>query len=136
MVGPIPVRTAQAPLVEWRPGVRTRLHTVAGAEPSSLCLMEQWCDPGLGAPTHTHFDVEEVIAIVAGEAELWCDDSTIALSAGDSILIPPHSRHGFRNAGETTLHIFAVFGTAASSSLLRGGARHDLRDRRAQLRDA
>jgi mannose-6-phosphate isomerase-like protein (cupin superfamily) len=74
--------------------------------------MEQWCDPGLGAPTHTHFDVEEVIAVVAGEAELWCDDSTVALSAGDSVLIPPHSRHGFRNAGETTLHIFAVFGTA------------------------
>src|SRR6059036_2579058 len=63
MVGPITFRTDDAQLVEWRPGVRTRLHASSAAEPASLCMIEQWCDPGLGAPTHTHFEVEEVIAI-------------------------------------------------------------------------
>jgi hypothetical protein len=66
MVGPITLRTAETPLVEWRPGVRTRLHASEAGEPASLCAIGQWCDPGLGAPPHTHFEVEEVIAIVEG----------------------------------------------------------------------
>lgn len=112
MVGPIALRADHAPLVEWRPGVRTRLHVSGAAEPASLCVIEQWCDPGLGAPTHTHFEVEEVIAIVEGEAEVWVDDSTATVSAGDSVLLPPHSRHGFRNVGRSTLHTFGIFGAA------------------------
>ena len=112
MVGPITLRTEEAPIVEWRPGVRTRLHTSERAEPASLCVIEQWCDPGLGAPTHTHFEVEEVIAIVAGDAEVWVDDARTTLSAGDSVLLPSHTQHGFRNVGESTLHTFAIFGAA------------------------
>jgi mannose-6-phosphate isomerase-like protein (cupin superfamily) len=112
MVEPIALRSEEAPLVEWRPGVRTRLHSSEAAEPGSLCVIEQWCDPGLGAPTHTHFEVEEVIAIVEGSAEVWVEDSTSTLSAGDSVLLPPHSQHGFRNVGESTLHTFAIFGAA------------------------
>lgn len=108
MVGPIPLRTEDASLVEWRPGVRTRLH---GA-PASFCLIEQWCDPGLGAPTHTHFDVEELITVVEGQAEVWIDDSRETVSAGDSVLLPPHTQHGFRNVGTSTLHLFAIFGAA------------------------
>ena len=137
MVGPITVRTREAPLVEWRPGVRTRLHASEAAEPASLCVIEQWCDPGLGAPTHTHFDVEEIIAVVAGDAELWCDDSTTTLSAGDSVLLPPHSSYGFRNVGASTLHTFAIFGAAhppvcyadePDTILEVGGRRPSMRD--------
>jgi quercetin dioxygenase-like cupin family protein len=106
MVGPIPLRTEDATLVEWRPGVRTRLH----GTPASFCVIEQWCDPGLGAPTHTHFDVEELITVVEGEAEVWIDDSRETVSAGDSVLLPPHTQHGFRNVGTSTLHLFAIFG--------------------------
>jgi mannose-6-phosphate isomerase-like protein (cupin superfamily) len=112
MVRPIIVRGQDAPLVEWRPGVLTRLHENEDSRPSSLCLIEQWCEPGLGAPTHTHFEVEEVIAVVEGTAEVWVDHATTTVSAGDSVLLPPHSQHGFRNVGETTLHTFAIFGAA------------------------
>jgi quercetin dioxygenase-like cupin family protein len=112
MVGPITLRAEEAPLVEWRPGVRTRLHASEAAEPTSLCVIEQWCDPGLGAPTHTHFEVEEVIAVVEGEAEVWVDDSNTTLVAGDSILLPPYTQHGFRNVGPSTLHTLAIFGAA------------------------
>jgi mannose-6-phosphate isomerase-like protein (cupin superfamily) len=112
MVGPISLRASEAPLVEWRPGVRTRLHAVESSEPTSLCVIEQWCDPGLGAPTHTHFEVEELIAIVEGEAEVWVDDANARLGAGDSVLLAPHTQHGFRNVGGSTLHTFAIFGAA------------------------
>ena len=104
-----PFRAADdLPLVEWRPGVWTRLHTSWDGAP--FCVIEQWCDPGTGAPTHTHFEVAELIAVINGEAAVWVDGESARLRAGDSVLLPPHSEHGFRNAGETTLHTFAFFG--------------------------
>src|SRR5262249_44688938 len=78
----------------------------------SLCVMEQWCAPGAGAPTHTHFDVEEVIAVLAGEAEVWIDGKTSRVGADASIVLPAHSFHGFRNDGDTELHTLAVFASA------------------------
>jgi mannose-6-phosphate isomerase-like protein (cupin superfamily) len=117
MTGPIVTRVEDAPLVEWRAGVRTRLHAKAYAAPTALCVLEQWCDPGLGAPTHTHFETEEMITIVEGGAEVWVDAETTILAAGDSVLLPPHTWHGFRNHGLTTLHILAIF--AAARPLVR-----------------
>ena len=63
VVRPLTTSPATAPRVAWRDGVETRLHT-QGA--TALCVIEQWCAPGAGAPTHTHFDVEEVIAVLDG----------------------------------------------------------------------
>ena len=137
MVGPITLPAEQAPLVEWRSGVRTRLHASEAAEPASLCVIEQWCDPGRGAPTHTHFEVEELVVVVAGDVEVWVDDASAALSAGDSVLLPPYSRHGFRNVGESMLHTLAVFGAAhppvcyvdePDTILEVGGRSHVMRD--------
>jgi quercetin dioxygenase-like cupin family protein len=95
--------------VVWRPGVETRLHASESSGATSLCVMEQWCAPGTGAPVHTHFDVEEVIAVLAGAAEFWVDGARSRVEAGGSIVLPAHSRHGFRNDGETELHTIAVF---------------------------
>jgi len=75
-------------------------------------VLEQWCEPGAGAPTHTHFEVEEAIVVVEGAAEFWVDDSTELVEAGASIVLPAHSRHGFRNAGDSELHTLAVFASA------------------------
>ena len=99
--------------VEWRLGVRTLLHAGASTGATQLCFMEQWCEPGAGAPTHTHFEVEEAIAVLEGVAEFWIDGAHSRVAAGETILLPPHSRHGFTNAGEGILHTVAVFGAAA-----------------------
>ena len=99
--------------VAWRAGVDTRLHVSVATGGAQLCVMEQWSQPGAGAPTHTHFEVEEVILVVAGEAEFWCDGETRLLGGGEAILLPPQSRHGFRNRGEGVLHTVAAFGAAA-----------------------
>jgi mannose-6-phosphate isomerase-like protein (cupin superfamily) len=107
------VRADRAPLVEWRPGVRTRLHAGDATGPESLCIIEQWSEPEKGAPTHTHFAVEEVIAVLAGVAEVWVDGTSVSLGAGDSVVLPPHSWHGFRNAGTATLHTLAVLAAAS-----------------------
>jgi quercetin dioxygenase-like cupin family protein len=106
---PIVRRTDERVL--WRAGVETRLHAAESLGAQSLCVIEQWCAPGASAPTHEH-DVEEVVAVVAGVAEFWVDGERARVAAGDSIVLPAHSRHGFRNDGDAELHTFAVFASA------------------------
>jgi mannose-6-phosphate isomerase-like protein (cupin superfamily) len=92
---------------EWRPGVLTRMRVSALTGATQLCVFEQWCDPGCGAPTHLH-TVEEVLTVLAGHAEVWLGDERATLTAGQSVVVPPGLRHGFRNAGETLLHMEAI----------------------------
>ena len=100
-------------LVEWRPGVRTLLRAAASTGASKLCILEQWCDPGTGAPTHTHFEVEEAITVVSGRSEFWVDGEHAFIAPGATVLLPAHSYHGFRNVGADVLHTRAVFSAAA-----------------------
>src|SRR5437762_14312260 len=72
-----------------------------------LCIFEQWCEPGKGAPTHRH-TVEEVLAILDGQGEFWIGDERETVRAGQSIIIPPGQKHGFRNTGHSMLHLQAI----------------------------
>lgn len=124
-------------LVEWRPGVRTRLHAAASTGATQLCVIEQWCDPGTGAPPHTHFGVEETITVLEGAAEFRVDGERSRVEAGETILLPAFSRHGFANTGKGVLHTLAVFAAAAPPVEYEdepgvvyevGGVRPDMRD--------
>ena len=95
------------PLDEWRAGVMTRMLVSALTGAGHLCLFEQFCDPGKGAPTHLH-TAEEVLTVLDGKAELWLDNERAMLTAGQSVVVPAGRRHGFRNAGPTTLHVRAT----------------------------
>lgn len=94
--------------VDWRPGVATRMLVSALTGSAQLCIFEQICDPGLGAPIHLHA-VEEVLTIVEGRAEIWVGRETIVGDAGHSVLIPAGARHGFKNLDPVKkLHMRAV----------------------------
>ena len=54
---------------EWRPGVLTRMRVSGLTGAAQLCVFEQWCDPGCGAPAHVH-TVEEVLTVLYGCAEI------------------------------------------------------------------
>jgi quercetin dioxygenase-like cupin family protein len=100
------------PLVEWRPGVRTRLDAAGSTGAEQLCFMHQFCDPGAGAPAHRHDGVEEAIVVIAGRARFRVDDEEAELEAGESVLIPGGVRHAFTNVGDEVLRIVAVFAAA------------------------
>src|SRR5437588_1834429 len=101
MVRPLTRPAPGEPRVLWREGVETRLHAAGAA---ALCVLEQWAAPERGAPTHTHFDVEEVIVVLAGVAEFWVDGASERVEVGESIVLPARSWHGFRNVGTDELH--------------------------------
>ena len=92
---------------QWRPGVLTRMRVSALTGAAQLCVFEQWCDPGCGAPTHLHA-VEEVLTVLAGRAEVWVGQERATVTAGQSVIVPAGHRHGFRNSGEVMLHVEAT----------------------------
>ncbi len=92
------------PAEEWRPGVRTRMRASAAGGAAQLCMFEQWCDPGHGAPTHLHA-VEEVLQVLSGHAEVWIGDDRATLTDNQLVVVPAGRKHGFSNVGPGTLHI-------------------------------
>jgi mannose-6-phosphate isomerase-like protein (cupin superfamily) len=92
---------------QWRPGVLTRMRVSALTGSVQLCIFEQWCDPDCGAPTHLHA-MEEVLTVLAGSAEVWVSEERTTVRAGQSVIVPAGHRHGFRNNGETVLHVEAT----------------------------
>ena len=89
---------------EWRSGVVTRMKASAVNNATQLCMFEQWCDPGHGAPTHLHA-VEEVLCVREGTADVWIDDEHVTLTSGQLVIVPAGRKHGFANAGNTVLYI-------------------------------
>ena len=94
----------QAPKEEWRPGVMTQMHVSAANGATQLCVFEQWCDPGHGAPTHLHA-VEEILHVLEGHAEVWIGETRTSLGPGQLVVVPAGRKHGFSNNGTTVLRI-------------------------------
>jgi quercetin dioxygenase-like cupin family protein len=92
---------------EWRAGVLTRMQVSALTGSVQLCVFQQWCDPGRGAPTHLHA-VEEILTVLDGRAEMWLEEERTTLTTGQSMLVPAGRKHGFRNIGAGTLHVQAT----------------------------
>ena len=95
------------PRDEWRPGVMTRMRVSGATGTAQICIFEQWCDPGHGAPTHLHA-VEEILSVLSGEADVWLDSETRRITAGQSVVVPAGHKNGFRNVGTRTLHVMAT----------------------------
>ena len=95
------------PRNQWRPGVMTRMRVSAKNGAGQVCLFEQWCEPGLGAPTHYHA-VEEVLSVISGEAEVWVASERANVTAGQSVIIAAGIAHGFKNSGAAVLHVQAT----------------------------
>ena len=95
------------PLEQWREGVMTLMRVSALVRSAQLCIFEQFCDPGLGAPLHLHA-VEEVLEVMQGEAEVTLRGESLILRANQSIVIPAGARHGFRNIGRGILKVRAT----------------------------
>ncbi|TNC06198.1 cupin domain-containing protein [Methylobacterium terricola] len=95
----------------WREGVDTRMRVSALTNAHQLCIFEQFCAPGLGAPVHIHA-VEEVLEVMEGQAEITLGDESRVVTADQSVVIPAGMRHGFRNIGTGILKVRATLAAA------------------------
>lgn len=111
----------EQPWEVWREGVQTRMLVSARTGAAELCVFEQQVAPGCGAPTHCH-PVEEVLTVLAGEAEVWMQEARVTLSAGQCAIVPARRYHGFRNSGTATLHIHAILASPIFEQLVEGAS--------------
>lgn len=95
----------------WRPGVRTHMRISALTTSHQLCIFEQFCDPGLGAPIHIHA-VEEVLEVMEGRAEITLGNETRVVLPNQSVVVPAGWRHGFKNIGTDILKVRATLAAA------------------------
>jgi mannose-6-phosphate isomerase-like protein (cupin superfamily) len=92
---------------KWRDGVMTQMRMSIMLGGRQLCIFEQFCDEGLGAPIHVHA-VEEVLEVMDGKAEIVLGNESAIVTKNQSVLIPAGMKHGFRNLGKTLLHVRAT----------------------------
>jgi mannose-6-phosphate isomerase-like protein (cupin superfamily) len=101
------VRDADRARDVWRDGVETRMYVSAATGSQQLTVFEQWCSAGHGAPPHLHA-VEEVLRVLAGQADVWVGGEHARLKSGTTVIIPAGVDHSFTNTGQDVLHVQAI----------------------------
>lgn len=73
-----------------------------------LFIGQQWLVPGDRVLLHTH-PVEEVLVFLAGHGAATVGDAAYEVGAEISLHIPAGIPHGFRNTGNSIMHVMIVF---------------------------
>jgi len=89
------------------------INRAAGAADSAVVYFE--IAPGDRLGSHTDSE-EEVLYIVAGEAEATVGDETGRVRAGDLAVIPAMVPHGLVNVGDETVKVVGFFSGAEITS--------------------
>jgi quercetin dioxygenase-like cupin family protein len=99
---------AELPIVPSPSGLPSQHIVTDKIGATSTFLGQQWLGPGDRVLLHTH-PVEEAIMILTGQGEASLDGEIVAIAAGVSLFFPAGSVHGFRNTGNTPMHVVIVF---------------------------
>jgi mannose-6-phosphate isomerase-like protein (cupin superfamily) len=59
-------------------------------------------------PPNSHAIAHEMFYVLSGSGRALCDGAEVALSAGDSIVVPPGSEHVVENTGPGKLYTLTV----------------------------
>lgn len=102
--------------LSWREGVRSRVWSSAQIGANALHMGEQIIQPTFGVPVHWHY-YEEHLTVYGGEAEVTVNDETMVVEGPATLIFPPRSAHGFRNVGESELHIIGASPWAVHETL-------------------
>jgi quercetin dioxygenase-like cupin family protein len=67
--------------------------------------VEMWVDPGGGVTPHIHPAMEERFTVVEGRAEFLGGRSWRSAGPGETVVVPPGTRHAFRNRDGEVAHV-------------------------------
>jgi quercetin dioxygenase-like cupin family protein len=65
---------------------------------------ELWADPGAKTPVHFHPGIEERFEILEGDFTFTAGKEKRPAGPGDTIVVPPGTRHAFENTGDDVGH--------------------------------
>jgi mannose-6-phosphate isomerase-like protein (cupin superfamily) len=66
--------------------------------------IETWVDPGGGVTPHIHPAMDERFEVLDGRPEFLAGRSWKETQPGDTVRVPPGTRHAFRNRGAEVAH--------------------------------
>jgi len=67
--------------------------------------VEIWVDAGGGVTPHIHPSVEERFEVLAGRPSFLSGRRWRTAGAGETVVVPPGTRHAYRNRGGDTAHM-------------------------------
>lgn len=74
----------------------------------SLTYCIEIFDVGGKTPPNRHRVAVEMFFVLKGYGQATCDGKTVAIQAGDSILVPPNGIHEIENTGNTRLYALCI----------------------------
>ena len=95
---------AQYPLAAGQPVRAERLGASASVSYHFIQLA-----PGAGERPHLHAQHDLVVMLLRGSGIQWIRDQSLALKAGDSVVVPAGTPHRFVNTGDNPAAAFIVF---------------------------
>jgi len=129
MKEPVVVRLEETERVSFGPLSHYQLIIGDDAGTTPVRTGIQTAEPGYEAPVHSHPYVE-ILHILDGAAEAWIDGrerEAVTLRRGDTIAIPPDTRHAFRVVGAETLRLLGTHTSPRRIVDYRDGAGSDAR---------
>jgi quercetin dioxygenase-like cupin family protein len=71
-------------------------------------LVNMWIEPGGAVPPHVHPRMEERFTVIAGRAEFLGGRTWSGKDPGETVVIPPGTRHAYRNRGSVEAHVRCI----------------------------
>jgi|GEM_PF-929577 mannose-6-phosphate isomerase-like protein (cupin superfamily) len=119
------------PTYRISPGDTNRLALVF--DPTIANMSLTYCveifDVGGKTPPNRHQVAVEMFFVLKGEGRATCDGKSVAIGAGDSILVPPNGVHVVENTGLTRLYTLCIMVPNEDfAELIRSGTPVELDD--------
>ncbi len=74
----------------------------------SCTVFRETVPPGAGPPLHVHHREQETFYVISGSIRLHCEGEDQTLEAGGFGLIPPGTKHTFKNEGSTEAEVLVT----------------------------
>lgn len=90
------------------PTLRHRLSfEITERDGARMGRVEMWVDPGGGVPPHVHPVIREDFEVLEGKLQLLAGRDWHTVPAGETLSVPPGTRHAYRNRSGATTHAIA-----------------------------
>lgn len=86
-------------------GMRSRFRTTREDGDREVLHVETWIAPGGGVTPHVHAAMEERFEVLEGRPEFLAGRRWRPSGPGETVVVPPGTRHAFRNRGAGTARV-------------------------------
>ena len=94
---------------DWR-GARVVIKASGDDTAGQLGVMESSYPPGLSVPAHVHAGEDEMLYVLDGELQGFCDGDSWTATPGSFVFVPRDRRHGFVVTSEGPARALVIVG--------------------------